>query len=96
MLVAAVKALAAESPALKDDKTKDDKTRDDEVKGLLPDVQQARELSVKIAMAVIRAAVGEGLAREKCIPERDEGEDGLEAWVRAQMWEARYRELKRV
>lgn len=82
MLVAAVKALAAQSPALKDPD-----------RGLLPDVVEVRELSVRIAKAVIKQAVEEGLATEKGIPE---DEDDLDAWVREQMWEPRYRELKRV
>ena len=82
MLVAAVKALAAMSPALKDPD-----------KGLLPDVVDVREISVKIAKAVIKQASDEGLATEKGIPTND---DDLDEWVRAQMWEARYRTLKRV
>jgi malate dehydrogenase (oxaloacetate-decarboxylating) len=79
MLVAAVKALAAQSPALKDP-----------AKGLLPDVTEVREISVKIAMAVIKTAVEEGHSQQKDIP----GDDGqLEEWVRVQMWEAKYRDL---
>ena len=79
MLVSAVKALAGEAPALKDPD-----------KGLLPDVVDVREISVKIASAVIKTSVEEGLAQEKGIPEND---DELEDWVRAQMWEPKYREL---
>ncbi|KAI9871505.1 MAG: NAD-dependent malic enzyme, mitochondrial [Pleopsidium flavum] len=82
MLVAAVKALAAQSPALKDPD-----------KGLLPDVVDAQEISVHIAKAVIKQAVDEGLATEKNIPSDDEE---LEEWVREQMWEPRYRPLVRV
>lgn len=79
MLVAAVKALAAQSPALKDPN-----------QGLLPDVTEVREISVQIAMAVIKTAVNEKHAQRRDIPE-DDGE--LEEWVRVQMWEAKYREL---
>ena len=79
MLVAAVKALAAQSPALQD-----------ENKPLLPDVEDVREISVHIAKAVIRAAVEEGLAREEGIPE-DEQE--LEQWIREQMWDPVYRPM---
>ena len=79
MLVAAVKALAAQSPALKDPD-----------KGLLPDVVNVREISVHIAKAVIKQAVEEGLATEKGIPEDDED---LEEWIREQMWDAAYRPL---
>lgn len=80
MLVAAVKALAAQSPALKDPS-----------KGLLPDVVDVREISVHIARAVIKQAVEEGLAQEEGIP-TDEGD--LEEWVREQMWDAKYRPLR--
>ena len=68
-----------EAPALKDPD-----------KGLLPDVVDVREISVNIATAVIKTSIDEGLAQEKGIPE--EVED-LEEWVRAQMWEPKYREL---
>ncbi|MCJ1437427.1 NAD-dependent malic enzyme, mitochondrial [Xylographa pallens] len=82
MLVAAVKALAAMSPALKDPD-----------KGLLPDVVDVREISVKIAKAVIKQALEEDLAIEEGIPKSD---NDLDEWVREQMWEPRYRPLKRV
>lgn len=82
MLVAAVKALAAQSPALKDPD-----------QGLLPDVVNVREISVHIARAVIRQAVDEGLATVDDIPEDDQL---LEEWVREQMWDARYRPLRAV
>jgi malate dehydrogenase (oxaloacetate-decarboxylating) len=82
MLVAAVKALAAQSPALKDPD-----------KGLLPDVINVREISVHIATAVIKQAVEEGLATQEGIPTNDEE---LEEWVREQMWDAVYRPLKKV
>jgi malate dehydrogenase (oxaloacetate-decarboxylating) len=82
MLVAAVKALAAQSPALKDPD-----------KGLLPDVVNVREISVHIARAVIKQAVEEGLAQEKGIPDNEED---LEEWIREQMWDAAYRPLRLV
>ena len=82
MLVSAVKALAAQSPALKDPD-----------QGLLPDVVNVREISVHIAKAVIRQAIEEGLSTEKEIPDND---DDLEEWIREQMWDARYRPLIRV
>ena len=82
MLVAAVKAIAAQSPALKDPN-----------KGLVPDIIDVREISVHVARAVIQQAVEEGLATEKEIPEKD---DDLEEWIRDQMWEPRYRPLIRV
>ncbi|OQE45083.1 hypothetical protein PENCOP_c002G02742 [Penicillium coprophilum] len=79
MLVAAVEALKARSPALKDS-----------AKPLLPDVEDVREISVDIAAAVISCAVEEGLAQAKGIP-TDESE--LREWIRVQMWEAEYRPL---
>lgn len=77
MLAEGVKALAAQSPALHDPN-----------KGLVPDVDQARQVSVKIATAVIRAAESEGLTRTGNIPQND---DELEQFVRAQMWEPTYK-----
>ena len=82
MIVAAVKAIAAQSPALKDPN-----------QGLVPDVTNVREISVQIAKAVIKQAVEEGLATEKDIPEDD---SNLEEWVREQMWKPRYRPLVKV
>jgi malate dehydrogenase (oxaloacetate-decarboxylating) len=82
MLVAAVKALAAQSPALKDPD-----------KGLLPDVVLVREISVHIAKAVIKQAVEEGLAQVEGIPSEDAE---LEEWIREQMWDPVYRPLKAV
>jgi malate dehydrogenase (oxaloacetate-decarboxylating) len=79
MLVAAVEALAAQSPALQDPN-----------KPLLPDVEDVRDISVHLAKAVIKAAVAEGLAQETGIPKDDAG---LEEWIRAQMWDAVYRPL---
>lgn len=82
LLVAATKALAAQAPALKDPNA-----------GLLPDVTNVREISVKIAAAVIKKAVEEGLAQQKGVPDKDED---LEAWIKAQMWNPEYRTLKKV
>lgn len=82
LLVAATKALAAQAPALKDP-----------LDGLLPDVTNVREISVKIAAAVIKKAVEECLAQEEGIPENDQD---LEDWIRAQMWDPVYRPLKKV
>lgn len=68
--MAAIKVIAAQSPALKDP-----------AKGLVPDFTDVREVSVHIAIAVIKQAIEEGLAKEKGIPEEDEE---LEEWVREQ------------
>lgn len=83
MLVAAVKALAAQSPALKDPN-----------RGLLPDILHVREVSVHIATAVIRRAAEEGLAQTPGIP-LDSGNGGLREWIEAQMWDPVYRPLVR-
>ena len=82
MLVAAVKALAAKAPALKDPN-----------KGLVPDVMDVREISVHIACGVIKQALEEGLATEKGIPSDDKE---LEEWVLSQMWEPKYRPLVKI
>ncbi|KAI9734786.1 MAG: NAD-dependent malic enzyme, mitochondrial [Claussenomyces sp. TS43310] len=82
MLVAAVKALAAQSPVLRDLDS-----------ALLPDVIDVREISVHIATAVIKVSVEEGLATVKDIPTDDAD---LEEWIREQMWDPVYRPLKLV
>jgi malate dehydrogenase (oxaloacetate-decarboxylating) len=82
MLVAAVQALASAAPIVNGSGA-----------GLLPDVQDVREISVKIAQNVIKKAVEDGLAQEKDIPDNDED---LEEWIREQMWTAEYRPLKLV
>ncbi|KAF2790238.1 malic-domain-containing protein [Melanomma pulvis-pyrius CBS 109.77] len=82
LIVAAVKALASTAPVLTGTGA-----------GLLPDVTDVREISVKIAKNVIQQAKEEGLAQEKNIPTNDAD---LEEWIREQMWDARYRPLKLV
>ncbi|EWC43585.1 hypothetical protein DRE_01472 [Drechslerella stenobrocha 248] len=82
MLISAVHALAALSPALKDADS-----------GLLPDVGDVRVVSMKVACAVVRRAVEDGVATTQGIP-RDEAK--LEAWVKMQMWDPVYRPLKKV
>jgi malate dehydrogenase (oxaloacetate-decarboxylating) len=82
MLVAAVEALKARSPALEDPKGP-----------LLPDVEDVREISVDIAAGVIKCSVEEGLAQEEGIP-ADDAE--LREWIRAQMWEPAYHPLKKI
>ncbi|KAJ6442775.1 LOW QUALITY PROTEIN: NAD-dependent malic enzyme, mitochondrial [Purpureocillium lavendulum] len=84
MLVAAVRAVADLSPA-----------RSDPTAPLLPDVRAVRDVSVRVACGVIRAAQEEGHATTQGIPAGGDA-DGLEEWVREQMWEPRYRPLRRV
>ena len=82
MLVAAVQGLASLSP-----------TKNDPRAPLLPDVVEVRNVSVRIARCVIRAAVEEGVATEEGIPDEDEE---LDEWIREQMWDPVYRPLKLV
>lgn len=82
LVIEATKAVAAQAPALKEPKA-----------GLLPEVTEVREVSVQVAKAVIRKAVEEGLNQEVRIP-TDEAE--LEEWIRAQMWDAKYRAYRKV
>lgn len=82
MLAEGVRALAEQSPALKDSS-----------KGLVPDVDEARAVSVKIAVAVIRAAQDEKLARTESIPDTD---GDLEEWVKAQMWDPSYKRYEKI
>lgn len=83
MLVAAVSALAKEAPALQDPE-----------KALVPGVEDARPVSVKIAMAVIRSAVDDGLAQVNDIPVHDDAL--LKHWVETQMWKPLYRDYEKV
>lgn len=80
LLVAAVQALAAAAPVLNNSGA-----------GLLPDVENVREISVQIAKNVIKQAVQDDLAQEKDIPS-DDGD--LEEWIREQMWNPEYRPLE--
>ncbi|RKU48516.1 NAD-dependent malic enzyme, mitochondrial [Coniochaeta pulveracea] len=82
MLVAAVSGVAELSPALKDDTAP-----------LLPGVGVVRDVSVRVARKVVQAAVEEGVATERWIPEK--GEE-LDDWIKEQMWLPEYRPLKPV
>ena len=82
MLVAAVHGVAGMSPAL-----------DDPTEPLLPDVDRVKEVSVQVARQVIKMAVEEGVATEEGIPTEDAD---LEEWIKEQMWEPKYRELRLV
>ncbi|KAF1916665.1 hypothetical protein BDU57DRAFT_587599 [Ampelomyces quisqualis] len=80
MLVTAVQALASEAPVLKGSGA-----------GLLPDVEDVCDISVKIARNVMNKAVENNMAQEKKIPDNDKD---LEEWIREKMWNAQYRPLK--
>ncbi|KDN47163.1 hypothetical protein K437DRAFT_255954 [Tilletiaria anomala UBC 951] len=80
LIVAGVEALASLSPALKDPED-----------ALLPDLHDVRNISMKVAAAVVRAAQQEGTAQAKGLPETLEG---LEEYIRDRAWEPLYRELR--
>lgn len=80
MLVAAVHGVASLSPALHTANAP-----------LLPDVENVRTVSLRVARCVIQAAVEEGMATAPGIPS-DEGE--LETWIEQQMWKPEYRPLR--
>ena len=80
LLVAAVKALVSQAPAVRDGNAE---------AGLLPDVTEVREISVRIAAAVIKQAVKDGLAQRE-VPS---GDEELEKWILGQMWQAQYSPL---
>lgn len=82
MLVAAVTALADEAPAVQ---------QNDMTKELCPGVERVRDVSVKIAMAVLRQADCEGLLGVADVPLDDD--EALAQWIRAQMWTAEYRDF---
>jgi malate dehydrogenase (oxaloacetate-decarboxylating) len=77
-----VQALASAAPIVNDTGS-----------GLLPDVENVRDISVQIAKNVIKKAVEDKLAQQEGIPENDAD---LEEWIREQMWTAEYRPLKLV
>lgn len=81
MLVAAVNALADQAPAVRGE---------DPTQSLCPDIEEARGISVKIAVAVLKQAEKEGLLGidKRDLPFSDE--KALENWVQAQMWSPDY------
>ncbi|KAI8932523.1 hypothetical protein NX059_010702 [Plenodomus lindquistii] len=80
LLVAAVQALSSAAPVVTGSGA-----------GLLPDVEDVREISVQIARNVIKQAVNDNLAQTQDIPTND---DDLDEWIREQMWDAEYRPLR--
>lgn len=52
---------------------------------LYPEIGRIRDVSVVVAMGVIRAAQQAGVDREQSI--KDMGDEGLEKWVRSKMYD---------
>jgi len=82
MLVAATRGVAEMGPALKDRSA---------TEPLLPGVEAVRDVSVRVARKVIQAAMEDGVVTEEGVPADDEG---LDEWIREQMWQPVYRPLK--
>ena len=80
MLMGAMKAMAAEASALQDP-----------TKGLVPDVAEARAVSVSIAVAIIKEARKQDLCREPAVPTADKD---LREWVEQQLWQPVYKDYK--
>ncbi len=76
--MAAVKALAGLSPALKDPDA-----------SLLPDLSEVRDVSICIAASVVRQACEEGRTRDETVTKVVNGElgEGLEDFIRGSMWD---------
>lgn len=85
--MAAVHALASQSPAISDPNA-----------ALLPDLSDVRTVSVPIAAGVIRQAVEEGVARDqdtiKIVEEKTEKD--LQHMIAKNMWDPVYRPLELV
>lgn len=87
MLMAAVHALASQSPALSDANA-----------ALLPDLSDVRTVSVPIAAAVARQAVEEGVAtdEEAISTAKEKSEKDLQKMIADNMWNPVYRPLELV
>lgn len=87
MLMAAVHALASQSPALSDANA-----------ALLPDLSDVRTVSVPIAAGVIRQAIAEGVATDKEAIEtaKEQDEKDLQKMIADNMWNPVYRPLELV
>lgn len=87
MLMAAVHALASQSPALSDENA-----------ALLPDLSDVRTVSVPIASGVIRQAINEGVAtnQEAIETAREHDEETLQKMIADNMWNPVYRPLELV
>ncbi|KAK9476643.1 malate dehydrogenase [Lipomyces japonicus] len=87
MIAAVVKELASLAPS-----------HDDPDGALLPDVENIREISARIATAVVLQALKDGTARVESLEHvqvpRDF--DGCLDWVKEQMWLPKYRPLRKV
>ncbi|KAI5787621.1 malate dehydrogenase [Peziza echinospora] len=94
MLVSATKALAKLSPALAAEKDEGKSLDEATNRPLLPGIKHIKQISMKIAMEVVKTAVKQGVSTVEDIPVEDA--DLLLKWVAKQMWKPEYRELMRV
>lgn len=87
MLMAAVHALASQSPALRDENA-----------ALLPDLSDVRTVSVPIASGVIKQAIDEGVAtdEEAIKTAKEKSEKDLQKMIADNMWNPVYRPLELV
>ena len=95
MLVAAVRGVAEMAPAVADGERSGGGGGGAKSTLLLPGVDVVREVSVRVARRVVQAAVREGVDTQEGIPDIGDVE-GLDEWIREQMWNPEYRDLKPV
>jgi malate dehydrogenase (oxaloacetate-decarboxylating) len=84
LILAGVKALAELSPLVEDPHG-----------ALLPNLGTIRNVTVNVAMAMVRQALEDGVATAKDIPDGKDN-DELRKWVESFMWEPEYCTLERL
>lgn len=85
LILAGVKALAELSPLV----------QDPESGALLPNLGTIRDVTVHVAMAMVRQALEDKVATAEGIPDGKD-DDELRAWVKSYMWSPDYPELERI
>lgn len=82
LILAGIKALADLSPLI-----------DDPEAALLPDLGTIRDVTVSVAVGMIRQALKDGVATTEGIPDGKD-EDELRKWIKKQMWVPEYMPLE--